>query len=182
MKSGSTVVGSVSSLLELASFFNSPKCPMLAGKAVIRSTVLVLLPAGTVIVSPSLGLVMSLRGEVGINKGALDSVILPLPLPRALFRLGGTSEALTPRGIDTSTSSRWRISARLEEDDLDRCHDRLPALDVFVGSLDGGGVFGIATSKPTLGSELAEGAEATESVGVPATVVVVPVELSALGS
>ena len=58
----------------------------------------------------------------------------------------------------------------MEEDDLDRCRDFLPSLTFLVGLLaGGGGDFGIANSKPTLGSELAgEKGVTDEPVWVPA--------------
>ena len=89
----------------------------------------------------------------------------------------GTSGALTPLGLmEARASSRWRLVEHVVEDDLDRRLNFLPSLAFLAGLLAGGGDFGIANSKPTLGSELTDGDDvADEPVLVPATVGVVQV-------
>ena len=108
-----------------------------------------------------------------INGALVNSTIFPLPRPRPRLRFGaGASEALTPLGlIDARSSWRWRLVERDEQDDLVRCLDLLSPL---VGLLAGGGDFGIANSKPTIGSECTNGEMVThEPVLVPVTVGVV---------
>ena len=150
-----------SSRVSLASLSNLDKCLMAGGKAVVASPFMALATAGTVILSPSLGLVMLPRWDwmVGINSGALvNSTIFPLPRPRPLFKVGvGRSVVLIALGIEARTSSRWRLVDQVEEDDLDRRRDLLSSLAFLAGLLVSGGDFGITNSKPTLGSELMRG-------------------------